>query len=103
MVFEPTDANGRHATLFDALPADRESERACLARQLHDVLGEVCIMTAQASGALRRAGKPDDGSTAALTLIESAGRVALADLRQLLDALRDQRETVEDTAGRAGA
>lgn len=100
MAFEPMGEVGV-TSVFDAPPVDRERERACLARQLHDVLGEVCLITAQATGALRGIGE-SDRRAAALQMIESAGRVALGDLRQLLDALRDEREAGEEPYGESG-
>jgi signal transduction histidine kinase len=101
MAFEPLDDVGV-ARVLEAPPVDRERERACLARQLHDVLGEVCIITAQATGALRGIGESADHAAAALQVIESAGRVALSDLRHLLDALRDEREAGEVPYGDPG-
>ena len=101
MAFEPLDEAGM-ATILEAPLVDRERERACLARHLHDVLGEVCIVTAQATGALRGMSESERRTAAALQVIESAGRVALVDLRQLLDALRDQCEAGEEPHGESG-
>lgn len=101
MAFELLDEAGM-TTILEALPVDRDRERACLARHLHDVLGEVCIITAQATGALRGISESERRTAAALQVIESAGRVALTDLRQLLDALRDQCEAGEELYGECG-
>src|SRR5947209_8291381 len=101
MAFEPLEEAGV-ATILEALPVDRDRERACLARQLHDVLGEVCIITVQATGALRGISESERRAAAALQVIESAGRVALADLRQLLDALRDECDAGEKAYGECG-
>jgi signal transduction histidine kinase len=73
------------------------SERARIARELHDVVShDVSLMVLQASVERRLLGeRPEDGSgtdsstAEVLASIESAGRDALTELRHMLGVLRD--------------
>jgi signal transduction histidine kinase len=71
----------------------RLQQRLQLARELHDaVAGQVAIIGIQASAARRvLATRPDDAALA-LEHIEDASRTAVADLRRMLDALREGAE-----------
>jgi signal transduction histidine kinase len=73
-------------------------ERMRIARELHDVVAHsMSVITVQASyGALVIDQNPDE-ARAALGAIEATGRLGMAELRQLLDVLR------EDPADRDGA
>lgn len=66
------------------------AERARIAGELHDVVAHaLSAMTIQATGARRLATVKPDRAAEAFAAIEVAGREALAELRTLLDALRD--------------
>jgi signal transduction histidine kinase len=66
------------------------TERARIARELHDVVAHsLSVVIAQADGG-RYAGKTDPGAaTGALDAIAATGRQALTDMRALLGVLRD--------------
>ncbi|MEU3861784.1 histidine kinase [Streptomyces sp. NPDC028722] len=79
----------------------RAEERAALAREMHDVVGhEMSLITVHA-GALSVDGKESERARATGELIVDTSRRALAQLRQILDVLRDP-ETVE-TSFRPGS
>ena len=76
----------------DALRAVVE-ERTRIARELHDIVGHsLSVMTVQTSG-VRRLLRPDqEKEREALLAVEHAGREALAEMRQVVGALRDPGE-----------
>lgn len=65
-------------------------ERGRIARELHDVVGHsVSVMTVQA-GAVRRRLRPDQvAEREALESVEAVGRQAMADMRRMVEVLRD--------------
>ncbi|MEV7182402.1 sensor histidine kinase [Kitasatospora sp. NPDC093679] len=80
------------------LLADRAvaDERRRIARELHDIVAHhITTMQLMAGGARANAGNPDVVRDALVTL-ESSGRMALREMRQLLDVLRagDEPDTV---------
>ncbi len=74
--------------------AERAALRLSLARELHDsVAGEVAAIGIQAAAARRVVVTRPDDAAAALERIEVASRTANADLRRMLEALRDDSAT----------
>jgi signal transduction histidine kinase len=70
--------------------AERIDLRLDLARELHDtVAGEVAAIGIQAAAARRIVGNRPDEAAVALERIEVASRTANADLRRMLEALRE--------------
>jgi signal transduction histidine kinase len=94
------------------LASERESrarwavaeERSRIARELHDVIAHaVSVMVVQAGAARRVADSRPDQAKDAMTLIESTGRQALAEMRGLVGVLRDVDEpTTLDPQPRLG-
>jgi signal transduction histidine kinase len=91
------DAEERAARLeqeheVDALRAVVE-ERTRIARELHDIIGHsLSVMTVQTSG-VRRLLRPEQAKEReALLAVEQTGREALAEMRQVVGALRDPAE-----------
>lgn len=65
-------------------------ERSRIARELHDVIGHsVSVMTVQASAVRRRLMQEQAVERQALESVESVGREALAEMRRMVDTLRD--------------
>jgi signal transduction histidine kinase len=85
-----------HRELAERLDAEREllaresalSERARIARELHDVIAHsVSVMVIQAGGARMVMDAEPDRAEASLLQVERAGREALAELRRLVGSL----------------
>ncbi|MEU7015338.1 sensor histidine kinase [Streptomyces sp. NPDC046385] len=92
---QKTEANRR-------LLADRAlaEERRRIARELHDIVAHrITIMQLMAGGA--RANLDHDTGVArdALVTLEESGRLALREMRQLLDVLRTDEDTATDRHG----
>jgi signal transduction histidine kinase len=70
-------------------------ERARIARELHDIVAHAVSVMVLQVGAVRHK-LPDELSddSEALRSVERAGRTALAEMRRLLGAMRDEREEV---------
>jgi len=72
--------------------ADRDEYRLALARDIHDVVGHsLSLINVQASVALHLGEKDPARLTEALQNIKEASKDSLAEVRDLLDVLRDQR------------
>ncbi|MEY9487710.1 signal transduction histidine kinase [Streptomyces calvus] len=70
------------------------AERARIAREMHDIIGHnLSVITGLADGGRYAAGKSPERAAQALDAIGTTSRQALAELRRLLDVLRD-----DDTA-----
>lgn len=66
------------------------TERARIARELHDVVAhQIVVMTVQAEGAARLATDADPRVREALGTISSAGREGLAEMRRMVGLLRE--------------
>ena len=73
-------------------------ERARIARELHDVVAHAVSVIVLQVGAVRH--RMPEAATAdreALRNVEDAGRTALAEMRRLLNAMRDEGDTAELT------
>ncbi|MBA2807287.1 sensor histidine kinase [Streptomyces sp. KM273126] len=69
------------------------AERARIAREMHDIIGHnLSVITGLADGGRYAAAKNPDRATQALDAIATTSRQALAELRRLLDVLREDRE-----------
>ena len=78
-------------------------ERGRIARELHDVVAHhVSVMIVQAAAARRVADKDPAAAQEALASIENAGRMALAEMRRMLEVLRAQDGGVGPQPGLAG-
>ncbi len=72
-------------------------ERSRIARELHDVVAHaVSVVVVQASAGQRVADRDPSQATQALAAIESTGRDALRDLRDLVGVLRDPEPDATD-------
>jgi signal transduction histidine kinase len=77
----------------DAAEAAVRTERARIARELHDVVAhEITVMTLQAEGARRAVGDKDPRVTQALQTIGDSGRKGLAEMHRMIGVLRDTSE-----------
>lgn len=73
-----------------------EQERERIARELHDLVSNsVCVIIGQAGAARRRLSAPPARVSQALASIETTGREALAELRQLLRVLSTEDPAAE--------
>ena len=64
-------------------------ERARIARELHDIVAHaVSVMVLQVGAVRHRMPRTEEANREALHNVEEAGRLALAELRRLLDAMR---------------
>ncbi|MER5942045.1 histidine kinase [Streptomyces sp. NPDC001928] len=67
------------------------AERARIAREMHDIIGHnLSVITGLADGGQYAAAKSPERATQALHAIATTSRQALAELRRLLDVLRDE-------------
>jgi signal transduction histidine kinase len=69
-------------------------ERARIARELHDIVAHAVSVMVLQIGAVRHK-LPDSEDRDALTSVERAGRTALAEMRRLLAAMREDGEKAE--------
>ena len=77
----------------DAAEAAVRTERARIARELHDVVAhEITVMTLQAEGARRAVGDTDPRVAQALQTIGDSGRKGLAEMHRMIGVLRDTSE-----------
>jgi signal transduction histidine kinase len=71
-------------------------ERARIARELHDIVAHaVSVMVLQVGAVRHRLGAGSSEDREALVGVERAGRAALAEMRHLLDAMREDGERAE--------
>jgi signal transduction histidine kinase len=71
-------------------------ERARIARELHDIVAHaVSVMVLQVGAVRHRMLADDDEGRDVLKSVEQVGRTALAQMRQLLDAMRDDGDQPE--------
>jgi signal transduction histidine kinase len=77
----------------EAAEAAVRTERARIARELHDVVAhEITVMTLQAEGARRAVGDKDARVAQALQTIGDSGRKGLAEMHRMIGVLRDTSE-----------
>ncbi|MBN2177511.1 MAG: sensor histidine kinase [Demequinaceae bacterium] len=70
------------------------TERARIARELHDVVAhEITVMTLQAEGARRALGSSTPAVTDALRIISDSGRKGLVEMNRMIGVLRDSSES----------
>ncbi|MEX0914077.1 MAG: histidine kinase, partial [Demequina sp.] len=86
----------KEAAAHDAV----RSERARIARELHDVVAhEMTVMTLQAEGAKRRATSDTDPAvTAALDTISESGRRGLTEMQRMIGVLRASEQAAANAA-----
>ncbi|MEF9882221.1 sensor histidine kinase [Streptomyces sp. P9-A4] len=92
---QETEANRR-------LLADRAvaEERRRIARELHDIVAHrITTMQLMAGGARANLGHDPGVAREALVTLEESGRLALREMRQLLDVLRADEDTATDRHG----
>ncbi len=90
------ELNARNLALQEENERAIATERARIARELHDVVSHAIAVTVlQARGGRKMVGRDDDAVRRALAAIELTNTSALADMRRLLALLRD---TDDDSA-----
>ncbi len=78
----------------EATEAAIRTERARIARELHDVVAhEITVMTLQAEGARRALGEAKPAVTEALRIISDSGRKGLVEMNRMIGVLRDSSES----------
>ncbi|MDX6299755.1 MAG: hypothetical protein QOF53_969 [Nocardioidaceae bacterium] len=70
-------------------------ERTRIARELHDIVAHALSVMVLQVGVVRRRRAADDETLEALANVEQAGRVALVEMRRLLDAMRSDGDPVQ--------
>ncbi|ARZ69928.1 histidine kinase [Streptomyces albireticuli] len=96
------DAEAKRRLLADRAVAD---ERRRIARELHDIVAHhITTMQLMAGGARANLARPEVAREALVTL-EGSGRIALREMRQLLDVLRagDEADGADGPGGTEGA
>ena len=84
------DLTARNLALQEEASRAVATERARIARELHDVVSHAIAVTVlQARGGRKLVGRDDESVRRALTAIEHTNTSALADMRRLLALLRD--------------
>ncbi len=84
------DLRARNLELQEEARLATASERARIARELHDVVSHAIAVTVlQARGGRKLVGKDDASVARALSAIEQTNTAALGDMRRLLALLRD--------------
>lgn len=82
-----------------AAQAAIRTERARIARELHDVVAhEITVMTLQAEGARRALGNTNPAVRQALETIGDSGRKGLVEMNRMIGVLRDSSEPDTDEA-----
>jgi signal transduction histidine kinase len=78
-------------------------ERVRIAREMHDVVAHsLSVMVTQAEGGRMMAARDPSGSARVLATVARTGQEAMQDMRSLLDALHDPRDTSDATAPQPG-
>ncbi|UTA46799.1 sensor histidine kinase [Simiduia sp. 21SJ11W-1] len=89
------EERARHLEREQHAEAERAvaAERSRIAREMHDVVAhQLSLMTVQAGAARTVARTDPEAATEAMAAVEQAGRRALAEMRQLLNVLRPERQ-----------
>jgi len=82
-----------HQAQQEASDAAVRTERARIARELHDVVAhEITVMTLQAEGARRQPGAANPQVSEALATISDSGRKGLEEMQRMIGVLRDTSE-----------
>ena len=83
----------------EAAEAAVRTERARIARELHDVVAhEITVMTLQAEGARRAASDGNPALIDALRTISDSGRKGLQEMQRMISVLRDTSESNSNSA-----
>lgn len=97
------DAVRQEAERARAEEAAKRSERARIARELHDVISHtITVVVMQAGGARLAAIRDPEVAVTALARIEALGQESLAELRSLLRVLRDEDDAPGETGPQPG-
>jgi signal transduction histidine kinase len=95
-------AQARHLVETRALLAAEavNAERLRIARELHDIVAHaVTVMVVQATGASRLMDREPDVAREAMQAVQDAGRLAMAEMRRLLEVLRTVTDDDEQSVG----